>query len=81
MDVCYLDIKGEVNLHSDVNMLSLHPNPDIFLPTHSYPFPLAGEGPFLCTQSYPLIFYFLFLFIINYTLLFHFVIYLFLTNL
>jgi hypothetical protein len=52
MDVCFVKIEGKLNLHSDVTTLTFHPNPDLFSPSHSYPFPLGGVGPYLCTQSY-----------------------------
>lgn len=48
-----MDTKGaKLNLHSDVNTLTPHPNPDSFSPDHRFIFPLGGTGPYLCTQSF-----------------------------
>lgn len=40
-----------IKLHSDVQVLRKHPDPDAWDPKHAYGFPLGGAGPFLCTQG------------------------------
>lgn len=39
------------SMDSDVQELQLHPSAEHHSSAHAYPFPLEGEGPFLCTQG------------------------------
>eukprot|EP01090_Pellita_catalonica_P003181 TRINITY_DN12824_c0_g1_i3.p1 TRINITY_DN12824_c0_g1~~TRINITY_DN12824_c0_g1_i3.p1 ORF type:complete len:333 (+),score=36.46 TRINITY_DN12824_c0_g1_i3:110-1108(+) len=53
MDTCYIKIADiqQLQLHSDVQVLKFHPAPYQFSNEHIYAFPLAGDGPYLCSQG------------------------------
>ncbi|CAM9668353.1 unnamed protein product [Discosporangium mesarthrocarpum] len=58
LDVCYLELgdaqaNGEepVDLYSDIKAVHPHPEPDTWVPSRAYPFPLGGDTPRLCSQG------------------------------
>lgn len=57
IEACYLDVsegqacgEEELDLFSDIKSVNPHPNPSEWESARAYPFPLAGHGPYLCSQ-------------------------------
>eukprot|EP01126_Amoeba_proteus_P066595 TRINITY_DN9679_c0_g2_i1.p1 TRINITY_DN9679_c0_g2~~TRINITY_DN9679_c0_g2_i1.p1 ORF type:complete len:213 (+),score=36.77 TRINITY_DN9679_c0_g2_i1:434-1072(+) len=51
MDLCYVSVEETLDLYSHITDLYPHPDPDFWNRDRAYLFPLAGSGPFLCTQG------------------------------
>ena len=55
MDLCEVDLPVKmiksVNVVSDIVDVQTHPRPNDFDDKNTFQFPLAGEGPYLCTQG------------------------------
>ncbi|CAM9665567.1 unnamed protein product [Scytosiphon promiscuus] len=58
IEACYLDVtegqacgEEELDLFSDIKNVKPHPKPSAWESKHAYPFPLGGDGPYLCSQG------------------------------